>query len=43
MGAFIFAILFVFCISFIYPAAVVILFKLNGDKRNIFDIIRKEC
>lgn len=43
MGAFIFAFLFFFLISFIYPAAVVILFKLNGDKRTIFEIIRKEC
>ena len=43
MGALFFAILFFFFISFIYPAAVVILFKLNGDKRNVIEIIRKEC
>jgi len=32
-----------FAISFLYPAAVVILFRLNGDRRNIITIIRKEC
>lgn len=43
MGALFFAILFFFCVSFIYPAAVAIWFKLNGDKRSVINIIRKEC
>lgn len=43
MGALFLAILFFFLISFIYPAAVVIWFKLHGDKRSIIEIIRKEC
>lgn len=32
-----------FAISFIYPAAVAIWYKLNGDKRSAINIIRKEC
>ena len=32
-----------FAISFIYPAAVAIWFKLNGDQRTVINIIRKEC
>ena len=43
MAAIIFFMVLLFFISFIYPAAVVVWYKLNGDKRTAINIIRKEC
>lgn len=42
MGAVILFMFLLAFISFVYPAAVVIWYKLNGDKRSVINIIRKE-
>ena len=43
MAAIIFFIILLFFISIIYPAFMVIWFKLHGDKRSVIEIIKKEC